>query len=128
MLLQSLGFFKGFLFKDCVIIDDAVFKLHYGITSYLLLFCSVLVTGKVYLGDPIHCSLNVFEFFKVIQQDMLDSYCYIYSSFIIPTANDDGHPYPGVGPHTPEELEEEALVQSYYQWVPLILLLQVRST
>ncbi len=31
----------------------AVWRLHYGFTTYLLLFSSFLVTGKVYLGNPI---------------------------------------------------------------------------
>lgn len=58
MLLQSLGHFKGLLYRDSgVIIDDIAFKLHYDATSYCLLFASFLVTGKVYLGNPIQVGL-----------------------------------------------------------------------
>ena len=46
-------------------------------------------------------------------------------TFTIPTPNETGqHSYPGVGPHTSEEKETQAVYHSYYQWVPLILLLQ----
>jgi hypothetical protein len=56
---------------------------------------------------------------------MLNTYCYIHSTFTIPSAEiNDAHSYPGVGPHTPEEKESGAIYQSYYQWVPLLLLLQ----
>ena len=79
MLLQSLGHFKvrnaiarahilfiffsldlqGLLYRDDgVIIDDGAFKLHYAFTSYLLLFASFLVTGKVYLGSPIQVAIS----------------------------------------------------------------------
>ena len=48
-------------------------------------------------------------------------------TFTIPAPNQtdaDGHSYPGVGPHTTEEKDAQAVYHSYYQWVPLILLLQ----
>ena len=45
MLLQSVGHFRGLLYRDEVVIDDPVFRLHYRVTSFILLLSSVLVTG-----------------------------------------------------------------------------------
>lgn len=42
MLLQSLGHLKGLFYDEGVIIDDPVFKLHYGFTTLILLFASIL--------------------------------------------------------------------------------------
>ena len=34
---------------------------------------------QIYLGDPIHCSLGVSDYTRLVSQNMLDSYCYIHS-------------------------------------------------
>ncbi len=47
MVWQALGLFKSLIYYDSVIIDDFIFRFHYSFTSYLLLFASLLVTGKV---------------------------------------------------------------------------------
>ena len=46
MLLQSMGHFKGWFNTDGVNIDDLPFKMHYGLTSVIILFSSLLVTGE----------------------------------------------------------------------------------
>ena len=66
------------------------------------------------------------DFTKIIPKEMLNSYCYIHSTFLIPGSYSGDYSYPGVGPHLPDEREEKGIYQSYYQWVPLVLLLQVR--
>ena len=59
---------------------------------------------------------------------MLNTYCYIHSSFIVPTTNieDDNmiYKFPGVGPYHPEKQKDDLVFQTYYQWVSLLLLLQ----
>ena len=81
--------------------------------------------GKVYLGEPIYCSMGSSDFAKIVPKEMLNSYCYIHSTFLIPDTTSGEYTYPGVGPHHPEEKESKAIYQSYYQWVPLVLFLQV---
>ena len=85
-------------------------------------------TGKLYLGDPIFCSMGVDDFTKIVPKEMLNSYCYIHSTFLIPDSAAGEYSYPGVGPHSPEEAEQKGIYQSYYQWVPLVLFLQVSNT
>ncbi|XP_059098650.1 innexin inx2-like isoform X1 [Tigriopus californicus] len=122
MFFQALGHFKGLFYNSSdAIIDDAIFKLHYVVSSTLLYFCVILVSGKAYLGDPIHCSTWAFDSAKVIQTEMLNSYCYIHSTFIIPGLS--GETYPGLAPYQSKH-QTQAIQQSYYQWVPLLLFLQ----
>ncbi len=60
---------------------------------------------------------------------MLNTYCYIHSSFIVPSTKveDDNmiYKFPGVGPYHEEKQKDDLVFQTYYQWVSLLLLLQV---
>lgn len=72
------------------------------------------------------CTLSAYDFAKIIPADMLNSYCYIHSTFIIPDVTDPTlTAYPGLHAHTAQEAEDHGVVQSFYQWVPLMLFLQV---
>ena len=83
-VLSIFGQLKG-LFYSGVIIDDPVFKLHYGFTTYLLLFMTFLSVGKVFLAEPMYCTLNTRDWTYQIPKELLNSYCYIHSTYIIPT-------------------------------------------
>ena len=101
-LLSILGHFKG-LFKDTIIIDDDIFRLHYKIGSSLLFFVSFLSAGILSFGNPIHCTLAYKDWDYMIPQPMFNSFCFIHSTFIIPygagvaNVEDQLYPYPGVG-------------------------------
>ena len=56
-ILSAFGQIKG-LFYQGVVIDDPVFKLHYGFTTYLLLLMTFLSVGKIFLNDPMYCTLS----------------------------------------------------------------------
>ena len=44
------------LFKlESTATDNVVFRLHYKVTVIILIACSILVTSKTYIGDPIDC-------------------------------------------------------------------------
>ena len=50
------------LFKlDSTTTDNNVFLLHYKVTGIILLSCSILVTSKTYIGDPIDCIVEEIE-------------------------------------------------------------------
>ena len=56
---------------------------------------------------PFQCTLSTWDFGKIVPKEMLNSYCYIHSTFIIPPQPDrDGrelnrdHTYPGIFAHT----------------------------
>ena len=47
------------LFKlESTATDNVVFRLHYKATFIVLVVCSVLVTSKQYIGDPIDCIVD----------------------------------------------------------------------
>lgn len=123
-VLAVFGHLKG-LFYDGVVIDDPVFKLHYGFTTYLLLFMTFLTVGKVFLNDPIYCSLQMYEWERVIPKDMLNNYCYINSTFIVPV-QDNAVELKGTysRSHGIGTFKDEAIYHSYYQWISLMLFIQ----
>jgi hypothetical protein len=126
MLLSLFGHLKG-LFYDGIVIDDPVFKLHYGFTTYMLFFMTFLSVGKVFMGEPMYCSLAMYEYEKIIPRDMLNSYCYIHSTYIIPKADNylDDNLYEnyGIGPYSLGD-PGGVVFHSYYQWVSLLLFIQ----
>ena len=99
----SLLPFRGLLSNE-VHIDDIVFRLHYGFTTLGLFFLCFLVTSTVIWGEPIHCTLAYKYWHYMIPKPMLNQYCYVHSTFVIPQAGQTDvqnqlYPYPGVG-HT----------------------------
>ena len=84
--LSSLGHLKG-LFYNGLMIDDAVFKLHYGFTTYLLLTMTFLLVGNVFISGQIYCTLSMYEYEKIISKEMLNSYCFIHSTYVVPKSD-----------------------------------------
>ena len=81
--------------------------------------CSLLVTSRQYIGDPIDCIV------EEIPNNVMDTYCWIHSTFSIPNAivGNEGHDiaHPGVAPPADLEEGEEIRYHKYYQWVHLLL-------
>ncbi|PSN34617.1 Innexin shaking-B [Blattella germanica] len=103
-------------------IDGLVFKLHYRATVSLLSIFCLLMAARQYVGDPIDCIHT-----PDIPKDVLNTFCWIHSTFSIPNAfmkvTGVDVPYPGVdnSRSSPENRREHR----YYQWVVFCLLLQV---
>lgn len=102
-------------------IDSPVFRLHYTITVVILFAFSLIVTTRQYVGNPIDCVHT-----KDIPEDVLNTYCWIHSTYTVKSALDKKVgtqvPYPGVE-KTPEEKDKK--VYKYYQWVCFCLFFQV---
>jgi hypothetical protein len=94
-------------------IDSPFFKLHYRTTATLFFVCCLLVTANDLIGSTISCFGA-----EGVPGGLLNSYCWIMSTFSVPGANNAAHP--GLGPEQPGEHTEHA----YYQWVPFVLFLQ----
>jgi len=98
-----------------VSIDNWSFKFYYKYTTSLLLLCSAGTTARQFFGDPIECDAGAAN--AGVEQDVLDSYCWMYSTWNIPRE------YKGVCSGGDQEEDRESIVyNSYYQWVPLYLL------
>ena len=73
------GDLKGFLKLDGVWIDNVVFRLHYKATVIVFVAASLMITAKQYFGDPIDCMVDG------VPGGIMDTYCWIHSTYSIPT-------------------------------------------
>ena len=60
---------KAFFKLESIATDNVVFRLHYKATFIILAVCSILVTAKTYIGDPIDCII------EEIPQDVSKEFC-----------------------------------------------------
>lgn len=105
-----------YLFRvNSVYIDNCVFRLHYRATVIFLVVCSLLVTSRQFIGDPIECIVDN------LPQNVVESYCWIHSTFIVTDTLKQDIPHPNVG--TPKSLDD-IKYQKYYQWVCFVLFFQ----
>ena len=90
--------------------------------TFMLAF-SLIVTTRQYVGNPIDCVHT-----KDIPEDVLNTYCWIHSTYTIPSAFwkrigiDVAHP----GIDKTVDPDERRYVK-YYQWVCFCLFFQVRN-
>ena len=104
-----------------LVIDSTLFRLHYSVTMTILIASSVIVTTRQYVGNPIDCIHT-----KDIPEDVLNTYCWIHSSYTIPSAFwkrvgiDVAHP----GIDKTVDPDQRRYVK-YYQWVCFCLFGQV---
>lgn len=119
-MFDVFGSVKGLLKIDNVCIDNNIFRLHYKATVIILVAFSLLVTSRQYIGDPIDCIVDD------VPLNIMDTYCWIYSTFTIP--NRVGARIgkdvvqPGVSSHV--DGEDEVKYHKYYQWVCFVLFFQ----
>ncbi|KAL3280271.1 hypothetical protein HHI36_017766 [Cryptolaemus montrouzieri] len=102
-------------------IDSPIFRLHYSLTVLILIAFSLIVTTRQYVGNPIDCIHT-----KDIPEDVLNTYCWIHSTFTLieTTSSTKNAGYPGVRTTTNEK---EKKLYRYYQWVCFCLFFQVSS-
>ena len=104
-----------------------MFRLHCKVTVLLLFTCCVVVSEGQFFGDPIDCMV------EEIPSSIMDTYCWIHSTFSIPrlmTSNSSA-PHPGVGPEYVRlenelEYELEKVEHKFYQWVCFVIFIQVK--
>jgi len=98
-------------------IDGPVFRLHWFVTSSLLLVFSLFMITQQYMGTPVSCKSDR-------HSQTINQYCWIHSTYTVSTRNsyEAGRDFPhqGIGP------EGNGRVQylSYYKWVGFMLLFQ----
>jgi len=125
MAYAALGGLKQF-FKcnaEAIDISNATFTLA-KLTTAVLIGCSILTTSKQFFGDPIHCHKDQ----DVPNMQVFESYCFMEETYTLAVKNcsseDDHHLYDcsigaGFG-----RSDQQHVFHSYYQWVPLVLVLQ----
>jgi len=116
-MFDVFGSVKGLIKLDQICIDNNVFRLHYKASFIILVTCSLLVTSKQYIGDPIDCIV------EEVPQGVMDTYCWIHSTFSLPSLEGDigfDIPHPGIAPTGDNEVK----FHKYYQWVCFTLFFQ----
>jgi len=121
MLMPVAGLIKVRYNGDKADIDSSFFKLHYRTTTTIFFISTILVTSYGMIGKPIDCMGDG------IPGNVLNTYCWIMSTFSIPSQNAAGkginYAYQGVEPANGLP-EGEQIRHAYYQWVPFVLFLQ----
>eukprot|EP00094_Tigriopus_californicus_P012121 TCALIF_11713-PA protein Name:"Similar to inx2 Innexin inx2 (Schistocerca americana)" AED:0.09 eAED:0.09 QI:0/0/0/0.75/1/1/4/0/526 len=121
-MFDVFGSVKDLIKLDSICIDNNVFRLHYKGTFVILVVCSLLVTSRQYIGDPIDCIV------EEIPNNVMDTYCWIHSTFSVPGENpgllgyDVAHQ--GVAPLSDLKEGETVRYHKYYQWVCFTLFFQ----
>lgn len=102
-------------------IDNAIFRLHWQLTSIGLIACCLVITSRQYVGDSIDC----------LQKDdmaasTLNTYCWTHATYTIPAAFklQVGSQVPHLGIDNSKHREEDKKYYAYYQWVCFTLFLQ----
>ncbi|XP_077284716.1 innexin 2 [Arctopsyche grandis] len=119
-MFDVFGSVKGLLKIDQVCIDNNIFRLHYKATVIILVAFSLLVTSRQYIGDPIDCIVDE------IPLNVMDTYCWIYSTFTIPNrlVGRVGKDVVQAGVASHVDGEDEVKYHKYYQWVCFVLFFQ----
>ncbi|AHY22006.1 viral innexin 5 [Diadegma semiclausum ichnovirus] len=119
-MLNAFTLIRGLLGLHSSAIDTSFFRLHYKFTVGVLLLFSVLSHSREYFGEPMDCHFSEYP------HGSLNNYCAVQSTFIPvesvkaeeSSAMDKDITHPAVvGP-------KEKRYYSYYQWVPVALLIQ----
>lgn len=120
-----IGVFEGVknhVKREPVSIDNNTFKLHYKVTLTILILCTLTVTAKQYIGDPIDCIV------AQLPNNVMDTFCWVHSTFSVPNKKSGilGHEvnHPGVNPLNELGEGEEIQIHQYYQWVWAVLIFQ----
>ena len=122
-MLEIFRELRGLLRVSHVHIDSWVFRLHYSVTTTCMFAFSLIVSAKQYVGNPIDCIHS-----KDIPEDVLNTFCWIHSTYTIPSAFWKRIGFDVAHPGVDKTLDpDERRYHKYYQWVCFCLFLQVRE-
>jgi len=105
---------SGFL-EPTVSIDNWGFRFFYSYTTALLVTFSAATAARQFFGNPIECDAGSAR--GAVDQGALESYCWMYSTWDIPREYKGACSGGDLG-----EGRGRIVYNSYYQWVPLYLL------
>ena len=119
-MLEIFRELRGLLRVSHVHIDSWVFRLHYSVTTTCMFAFSLIVSAKQYVGNPIDCIHS-----KDIPEDVLNTFCWIHSTYTIPSAFWKRIGFDVAHPGVDKTLDpDERRYHKYYQWVVFVLTLQ----
>ncbi|GAB6025501.1 hypothetical protein CHUAL_011240 [Chamberlinius hualienensis] len=112
-MFDVFGSLKSLVKLSDVVTDNGVFKLHYQVTSLFMVAFSIIVSTNQFFGSTISCLSAL----QAIPTDVLNNYCWIHSTFTLPSKTTNVA-YPGIDKSTSESEKE---YHAYYQWVCFFL-------
>ena len=120
-MLEIFRELRGLLRVSHVHIDSWVFRMHYSVTTTCMFAFSIIVSAKQYVGNPIDCIHS-----KDIPEEVLNTYCWIHSTYTIPSAFWKRIGFDVAHPGVDKTIDpEERRYHKYYQWVCFCLFFQV---
>ncbi|OQR66315.1 innexin inx2-like [Tropilaelaps mercedesae] len=97
--------------------NNLVAKLHYKVTSSVLVIVGFLITSVEHFGNAIDCVQNI----ELVPRNVLHTYCWIHSTFTLPEIPNAAHP----GVYKIADADgSKPVYHKYYQWVCLVLIMQ----
>jgi len=90
--------------------DDFSDRLSHRYSTAIMVIFAIVVSTKQYVGDPINCWVPAH--FTGNHEEYANNYCWIRNTYYLPY--DD---------YIPKEGEDKHMIP-YYQWIPMILLIQ----
>lgn len=121
MLGVLSGVLHYFKVKQCADISNLTFDLC-KLGTALLLACSMAICAKQYFGEFIHCSIH-----SELNLKVFESYCFMAGTFTVPH-DPSSSLHRGVGLAEAGRQDSSTLHHNYYQWVPLLLVLQAAAS
>jgi hypothetical protein len=92
--------------------DDFADRLNHRFTTAICVMFAIVVSTKQYVGEPINCWVPAH--FTGNHEQYTNNYCWIRNTYYLPFEE-----------YIPKEHEDEKrLMIPYYQWMPMILLVQ----
>jgi len=92
--------------------DDFSDRINHALTSVILVFFSLIVSARQYIGKPISCWVPS-EFTKS-QEDYAESVCWVSNTYFISSKN-------SISDVVTARNKSQI---TYYQWVPFVLIFQ----
>lgn len=90
--------------------SDFIDRLNDRYTINILTIFTIIVSTKQYVGEPINCWMPAH--FTANHERYSNSYCWIQNTYYLPFRE-----------NIPNEYDKKCMI-AYYQWVPMILLVQ----
>lgn len=126
--MSFLLHFSNYLIGGNVPIDDSIDKLNRKYAILILICLSLPLVTKQFAGEPIECFTPTY--FTEPQARYVNSYCWTASTYyVVPTSLEEHEQLTRVHSVTydedkPPKIKGEKIKVNYYQWAPIILLVE----